>query len=123
MTVNRFSDSARYWRSPLAPGADMLTAEYYDYRGSHYVAEAGSVPVINPGELHTGARAVDAGWRYRVFYLPVEFVQSIASEVSGRAEPLPWFPAEIIRDGDLARRLALAHRALEAGGDPLAAET
>jgi AraC-like DNA-binding protein len=147
MTLNRFSDSARYWRSPLAPGADMLTAEYhdhsftphwhdaytvpvieagaecYDYRGSHYVAEAGSVPVINPGELHTGARAVDAGWRYRVFYLPVEFVQAVASEVSGRAEPLPWFPADIIRDGDLARRLALAHRALEAGTDPLAAET
>ncbi len=35
------------------------------------------MPVINSGELHTGARAVDAGWRYRVFsYLPVEFVQS-----------------------------------------------
>ena len=109
MTLNRFSDSARYWRSPLVPGADMLTAEYhdhaftphwhdaytvpvieagaerYDYRGSNYVAEAGSVPVINPGELHTGARAVDAGWRYRVFYLPVEFVQAVADEVAGRA--------------------------------------
>ncbi|TCK42927.1 AraC family transcriptional regulator [Paraburkholderia sp. BL8N3] len=147
MTAHRFSDSARYWRSPLAPGADMLTAEYhdhsftphwhdaytvpvieagaecYDYQGSHYVAEAGSVPVINPGELHTGARAVDAGWRYRVFYLPVEFVQQLAGEISARSEPLPWFPTDIIRDGDLARRLALAHRALEAGADPLAAET
>ncbi len=109
MTATRFSNSARYWRSPLVPGADMLTAEYYDhaftphwhdaytvpvieagaeqydYRGSNFVAEAGSVPVINPGELHTGARAVDLGWRYRVFYLPVDFVQSVADEVAGRS--------------------------------------
>ena len=36
-------------------------------------------------------------------------------EVSGAREPLPWFPAEIIRDPDLARRLALRASALEAG--------
>jgi AraC-like DNA-binding protein len=146
MTAIRFSNTARYWRSPLLPGADMLTAEYYDheftphwhdtytipvieegaecydYRGSKYVAEAGSVPIINPGELHTGARAMDVGWRYRVFYLPVDFVQSIANEVAGRAQPMPWFPVEIVRDADVARRVQCAHRALEAGDDPLAAE-
>ncbi|WP_250451977.1 AraC family transcriptional regulator [Caballeronia sp. ATUFL_M2_KS44] len=149
MNAPRFSNAARYWRSPLVPDADMVTAEYYDheftphwhdaytvpvieagaecydYRGSRYVAEAGSVPVINPGELHTGARAVDAGWRYRVFYLPVPFVEGIAREMSPRAAS-PWFAAEIIRDADLARRLVIAHRALENAGDradPLAAET
>src|SRR6187402_455337 len=143
MTATRFSNTARYWRSPLLPDADMLTAEYYDheftphwhdaytipvieegaecydYRGSKYVAEAGSVPIINPGELHTGARAVDVGWRYRVFYLPVDFVQSVADEIAGRAQPMPWFPADIVRDADVARRVQRAHQALEAGGDPL----
>ena len=152
MNAPRFSNAARYWRSPLVPDADMVTAEYYDhefaphwhdaytvpvieagaecydYRGSRYVAEAGSVPVINPGELHTGARAVDAGWRYRVFYLPVPFVENLAREMSGRATAAPWFAAGIIRDTDLARRLVAAHRALERAGqaasaDPLAAET
>jgi AraC-like DNA-binding protein len=146
MTAARFSNSARYWRSPLVPGADMLTAEYYDhaftphwhdaytvpvieagaecydYRGSKYVAEAGSLPVINPGEVHTGARAVDLGWRYRVFYLPVDFVQSLADEVAGAMQPMPWFATDIIRDPDLARRVQLAHRAMETGTDPLAAE-
>jgi AraC-like DNA-binding protein len=146
MTATRFSNAARYWRSPLLPDADMLTAEYYDheftphwhdtytipvieegaecfdYCGSRHVADAGSVPVINPGELHTGARAVDAGWRYRVFYLPVDFVQSIADETAGRAQPMPWFPADIIRDADVARRVQRAHQALEANVDPLAAE-
>jgi AraC-like DNA-binding protein len=146
MTATRFSNSARYWRSPLVPGADMLTAEYYDhaftphwhdaytvpvieagaecydYRGSKYVAEAGSLPVINPGEVHTGARAVELGWRYRVFYLPVDFVQSLADEVAGAVQPMPWFSTDIIRDSDLARRVQLAHQAMEAGADPLAAE-
>lgn len=146
MTAACFSNTARYWRSPLLPGGDMLTAEYYDqeftphwhdaytiavieegaeryhYRGSKYVAEAGSVPLINPGELHTGARAMDIGWRYRVFYLPVDFVQCVANEVAGRTQPLPWFATDIVRDADVARRVHRAHQALEAQDDPLAAE-
>ncbi|VXC29100.1 Transcriptional regulator, AraC family [Burkholderia sp. 8Y] len=153
MSAPRFRNAARYWRSPLVPDADMVTAEYYDhaftphwhdaytvpvieagaecydYRGSRYVADAGSVPVINPGEVHTGARAVDTGWRYRVFYLPVPFVEALARELSPRAAS-PWFAAYIIRDDDLARRLVTAHCALEnltradpLAADPLAAET
>jgi len=167
MHADRFRNAARYWRSPLVPDADMVTAEYYDHEfsphwhdaytvpvrrdaqpaavrpeqvaldardllgevvglaeveGAHHVAEAGSVPVINPGEVHTGARAVDAGWRYRVFYLPVPFVETLARDLSGRPESSPWFPDEIIRDPDLARRLQIAHRLLENGADPLAAE-
>jgi AraC-like DNA-binding protein len=147
MNAVRFRNAARYWRSPLVPGADMVTAEYYDheftphwhdaytvpvieagaecydYRGSHYVAEAGTVPVINPGELHTGARAVDFGWRYRVFYLPPPIVEDLAQEICGRATSSPWFPAGAIHDADLARRLVIAHNALESAADPLAAET
>ncbi|MCG5074578.1 AraC family transcriptional regulator [Paraburkholderia tagetis] len=146
MTVSRFRDFARYWRTPLLPGADLLTAEYHDhaftphwheaytipviedgaecyrYRGALHVAEAGSVPVINPGEVHTGSRAVDEGWRYRVMYVPVDTLHTLASEIAGRAEPLPWFDAEVIRDPDLARRLSRAHRLLEADADRRHAE-
>jgi AraC-like DNA-binding protein len=146
MTSTPFRDSARYWRTPLLPGADMLTAEYHDheftphwhdaytipvieagaeayrYCGSQYVAEAGSVPIINPGELHTGSRAVDAGWRYRVMYVPVDFIHELANDLAGRSQPLPWFDPGVIRDADLAQRLRRAHQLLEAGYDPLAAE-
>ncbi|HEV3432135.1 MAG TPA: AraC family transcriptional regulator [Paraburkholderia sp.] len=138
MTRPTFRDSARYWRSPLLPGADLLTAEYHDheftahwhdaytvpvieegaecyrYSGAHHVAQAGSVPVINPGELHTGARAVDEGWRYRVMYVPVDYLHALANEIAGQAQPLPWFDSEVIRDLDLARRVARAHRLMEA---------
>jgi len=146
MTVTRFRDSARYWRTPLLPGADLLTAEYHDhefsphwhdaytipvivagaegyrYLGTDYVAEAGSVPIINPGELHTGARAIEEGWRYRVLYAPVDFIQQLATDIAGQQQALPWFEPGVIRDVDLAQRLARAHRLLEAQADPLAAE-
>jgi AraC-like DNA-binding protein len=145
MTTTRFRDSARYWRTPLLPGADLLTAEYHDheftphwhdaytipvieagaetyrYLGSRHVADAGSVPIINPGELHTGSRAMDEGWRYRVLYAPVDYLQQLAEDIAGAAQPLPWFDADVIRDIDLARRLSRAHRLLEANDDPLAA--
>ncbi|WP_144137836.1 helix-turn-helix transcriptional regulator [Paraburkholderia sp. BCC1884] len=144
--VHRFQNSARYWRTPLLPGADLLTAEYHDheftphwhdaytipvivagaegyrYRGADYVAEAGGVPIINPGELHTGSKAVEAGWRYRVMYAPVDFIHELASEIAGKPQDLPWFAPGVIRDPDLAVRLARAHRLLEAGDDVLAAE-
>ncbi|POR45906.1 AraC family transcriptional regulator [Paraburkholderia eburnea] len=155
MTRSTFRDSARYWRSPLLPGAELLTAEYHDheftahwhdaytvpvieegaecyrYSGAHHVADAGSVPVINPGELHTGARAVDEGWRYRVMYVPVDYLHALANGIADRPQPLPWFDAEVIRDLDLARRLSRAHRLMEAHAahgltatpaDPLTAE-
>ncbi|MFM0594526.1 MULTISPECIES: helix-turn-helix transcriptional regulator [Paraburkholderia] len=144
--AHRFQNSARYWRTPLLPGADLVTAEYHDhefaphwhdaytipvivagaegyrYRGAYHVAEAGTVPIINPGELHTGSKAIEAGWRYRVIYAPVDFIHDLANEVTGKLQALPWFEPGVIRDPDLARRLARAHRLLEAGGDPLAAE-
>ena len=157
MDEPRFRDRARYWRSPLVPGADILTAEYrehefsphwheayavpvieagaemFSYQGGHYVAEAGTVPVINPGEVHTGSRAMEVGWRYRVFYLPVDFMAALAGEIASAPLPMPWFPADVIRDPDLAVRVARAHRLLEGitgaedggslRGDPLAAET
>ncbi|WP_027804057.1 helix-turn-helix transcriptional regulator [Paraburkholderia dilworthii] len=144
--AHRFQNSARYWRTPLLPGADLLTAEYHDhefaphwhdaytipvivagaegyrYRGSNYVAEAGGVPIINPGELHTGSKAVEAGWRYRVMYAPVQFIHALAEEIAGKPQSLPWFAPGVIRDPDLAARLANAHHMLEAGNDALAAE-
>ncbi|TDG07616.1 AraC family transcriptional regulator [Paraburkholderia guartelaensis] len=141
MTDSRFRDSARYWRTPLLPGADLVTAEYnehtfaphwheaytipvieggaecFRYRGTQHVAETGSVPVINPGELHTGSRAVEEGWSYRVMYVPIDFLHELAGEIAGRTQPLPWFDAEVIHDLDLAHRLSRAHRLLEADAD------
>ncbi|RQZ24235.1 AraC family transcriptional regulator [Burkholderia sp. Bp9017] len=143
MSATRLPDSARYWRTPLLPNADLLTATYRDHtfaphwhdaytipvilegaerytcRGSGHVAETGTVPVINPGEVHTGSRATDEGWCYRVSYVPVDYIRALASAIAGRQQDAPWFPSSVIRDPDLAARLALAHRMMEAGSEPM----
>ncbi|MGY2293770.1 AraC family transcriptional regulator [Pseudomonas sp. SDO528_S397] len=140
------ANAVHYWRSPLLPGADLLTATYrqhrfaahwhdtytvsvieagaecYDYCGRRHVADAGCVPVLNPGEVHTGSPAIDGGWRYRVFYLPVEFLQRVMDDVSDRPCPMPWFRDDILRDAELTRRLLVAHRALQCSDDGLGAE-
>ncbi|MGU7779468.1 AraC family transcriptional regulator [Burkholderia sp. PU8-34] len=141
MSAARFRESVRYWRTPLLPDADLVTATYrdhtfaphwhdaytipvieagaerYTYRGAGHVAETGTVPVINPGEVHTGSRATDDGWRYRVCYLPVDFIRSLASAIAGCPQDAPWFPPDVIRDADLAARIAHAHRLMEAGSE------
>ncbi|KFL51507.1 AraC family transcriptional regulator [Burkholderia pyrrocinia] len=141
MSATRLPDSARYWRTPLLPDTDLVTATYRDhtfaphwhdaytipvilegaerftYRGSGHVAETGTVPVINPGEVHTGSRAADEGWCYRVSYMPIEFIRELTSAIAGRPQDAPWFAPDVIRDTDLAARLALAHRMMEAGSE------
>ncbi|VVD62547.1 helix-turn-helix transcriptional regulator [Pandoraea anhela] len=156
-----FRNAPLYWRSSLVPGGDMLTAEYndhtfaphwhdaytfacivagaerYAYRGGEHVADAGSVAIIHPGEVHTGARETDFGWRYRVFYLPVGFVQGVqrqianplANPLAGMSDsvaddaPLPWFGENVIYDAQAMHRLLEAHRLLQVGADPLLAES
>ncbi|MGS0893483.1 AraC family transcriptional regulator [Burkholderia stagnalis] len=141
MSAPRLRDSARYWRTPLLPDADLVTATYRDhafaphwhdaytipvilegaerftYRGNGYVAETGTVPVINPGEVHTGSRAAEEGWCYRVGYMPVEFMRALTGAITGRSQDAPWFAPDVIRDADLAARFALAHRMMEAGSE------
>ncbi|VVD64590.1 HTH-type transcriptional activator RhaS [Pandoraea cepalis] len=152
--IQPFRNAPHYWRSSLVPGGDMVTAEYndhtfaphwhdaytfacivegaerYAYRGGEHVADAGSVAVIHPGEVHTGARETDFGWRYRVFYLPVGFVQGVQRQVTRPLAGLttpgdahPWFGEQVIRDTQAMHRLTAAHRLLQAGADPLLAES
>lgn len=145
--VTRFHDDARYWRTPLLPDAELLTAEYYEqefaphwhegfsipvicagaqsyrYRGELCYAGAGSIAAINPGEVHTGERATDMGWAYRAFYPSAAWMRQLASDIAGRAVDVPWLPDGAIEDVEVALKLAHAHRLLEAGADPVAAET
>lgn len=142
-----FRDDARYWRTPLLPEAELLTAEYYEqefaphwhegfsipviqagaqsyhYRGARCLASVGCIAAINPGEIHTGERASEHGWAYRAFYPSVAWMQQLASDIVGRPGDVPWLPDGVIRDAELAARLAQAHRILEGKADPLVAET
>ena len=139
-------DTARLWRSPLLPDAELLTAQYYAqefsphwhdgfgvpvietgaqtyrYRGARRVAGVGSIAAINPGEIHTGERATDEGWAYRAFYPSVAWMQTLASDMAGHAVGVPWLPDRAIEDAEVAAQLGVAHRLMECGADALAAQ-
>lgn len=140
-------DEARFWRNPVLPDTEMLTARYYAqkfaphwheeyvipiiqvgaqsyrYRGTRFVSGAGSISAINPGEIHTCERASDDGWAYRAFYPTVAWMQALASDIAGRKVDVPVLPGSVIEDVEVAAKLTTAHRLLEIAADPLIAET
>jgi AraC-like DNA-binding protein len=146
LTTASARDHARMWRSPLLPGAELLTAQFYAqefaphwhegfaipviqagaqtyrYRGALCVAGEGSIAAINPGEIHTGERATANGWAYRAFYPSVAWMQGLASDMAGHAVDVPWLPDGAIHDPEVAAQLVAAHHLLEAGADALQAE-
>jgi AraC-like DNA-binding protein len=140
------SDNARFWRSPLLPHAELLTADFYAhvfaphwhdtfsipviqsgaqtyrYRRTLCVAGPSCIAAINPGEVHTGRRATERGWSYRAFYPSVEWMQALAADMGERAAATPWLVDGVIEDAEVSARLTRAHCLLERGGDELAAQ-
>lgn len=143
-----FTDQARFFRSPALPGTELLTARFfrhsfaphwhegyvvavitagaegYRYRGARHVAEPWTLACINPDEIHTGERAADQGWAYRVFYPSAEVMAGLARHISpALGGGLPRLPHQVVRDASLARALARAHLLLETGEDLLEGQT
>jgi len=145
-----FPDEARFFRSPALPGAELLTARFfrhayaphwhegyvvavitagaegYRYRGERHVAGPLTLACINPGEIHTGERAADEGWAYRVFYPSAEMLRELAQSLRGDAFPangLPRLPHSVVKDDVLVQALLRAHVLLESGQDLLEAQT
>ncbi len=83
---------------------------------------AGSIVVIQPGEVHTGHAAIAGGWSYRMFYPDAALLQKAASEVAGR-RLLPCFPKPVLQDKQLAECLSRLHIVLETSTDQLERES
>jgi AraC-like DNA-binding protein len=153
---SHFADEARFFRSSALPGAELLSARFfrhafsphwhegyvvavitagaegYRYRGARHVAGPLTLACINPDEIHTGERAADEGWAYRVFYPPAELLRDLAASLHARsfadgagksARGLPRLPHSVVRDDTLACALLHAHILLESGQDLLEAQT
>lgn len=135
-------EQTKLWRLPHLDNVELLYATYirqnfarhahdgfplgvvergalgYHYRGANVVAPAGSVAVINPGEPHTGHAVADTGWTYRMFYLDTTVLQQAASQVADRPRGIPFFPAGVIWDDELAHLLWQLHYTLETFDPP-----
>lgn len=88
-------------------------AERYRYRGAEHLAAAGSFALLNPDEVHTGSKASEQGWRYRVFYPHPGQLQGLLAELELPHGSAPMFHGSVHRDADLVGALLRLHRLLE----------
>jgi len=131
-------DQARLWRAPSLPGTDILRATYVrqafrphahaEYAigiieqgaqsvrlgGSRQIFVAGTLALINPGEVHTGQAQTDSGWAYRMLYPPVA---TVLAALGGKSPPV--FRTASVNDPALYHGFLALHRALEQGSEAL----
>jgi AraC-like DNA-binding protein len=109
---------ARHTHDGFAIGIIEQGAEGFYYRGAEYIAPAGSVVVINPGEVHTGQAVTKAGWTYRMLYPAIPLVQKAMVEITGRPTDIPNFPEPVIQDEYLGQLIRQLHLVLEDPATP-----
>lgn len=88
-------------------------AERYRYRGAEHLAAAGSFALLNPDEVHTGSKASEQGWRYRVFYPHAQQFRELLAELEMPHGSAPMFQGSVHHDADLVAALGQLHRLLE----------
>ena len=137
MTTHTRHEQVKFWRDPQLENLELLRAVYIthtfaphahegfaigvvrsgatatSYRHAHYDMPAGTIIVINPGELHTGEAASQQGWTYRMFYPRAAQLQQISSELAGHPGDIPFFSSPVIHDDYLAELLLQLHLTLE----------
>lgn len=104
---------SRHTHEGFAIGVIERGGEEFYYRGASHIAPAGSVVVINPGELHTGQAVTGEGWSYRMLYPDTSLLQRIATELRGQPGDIPFFPAPVVQDAHLAGIIHHLHLSLE----------
>jgi AraC-like DNA-binding protein len=138
---------ATFWRDPALHNLELLHAHYvthsfaphshegfaigviergaetFAYRRANHVAPAGSIVVINPGEMHTGSALLPDGWSYRMLYPDAHVLQAVASELSGRPRDIPFFAEPVIDDPAVADAILQMHALLETPSTPLERES
>ncbi|GGQ92845.1 AraC family transcriptional regulator [Deinococcus ruber] len=83
-------------------------AQSVQFRTSREVLPAGTLALINPGEVHTGHAQTEQGWTYRMLYPSETLVASVLPGLT-----LPWFKEATVFDGELFQMFQTLHRVLE----------
>lgn len=91
--------------------------ERFRYRGAEHLAPAGTLVLMNPGELHTGRAETPDGWRYRMIYLDEALVEAVTGERGW------WFADATAHDAATARLLSAHLTALWHAPDDLASDS
>jgi len=139
-------ERARFWRLPDLHALEVLHATYlthtfarhthdgfvvaavergveaFYYRGAMRLAPAGSIVVVEPGEMHTGHAGSRLGWTYRVLYPEAALLQRAAVALGGSPDHVPSFPA-VIEDPALYASFQQLHATLDGSTTALERES
>ncbi len=114
---------ARHAHDYYVIGVIEAGVQSFAYRGAQQITPMGDVFVIHPGEAHTGEAVSPGGYTYRTLYPTAPLLQRACSDIAGCEQGVPFFPAPVIHDGEVARCLHDLHLALTTGVTPLERET
>jgi AraC-like DNA-binding protein len=137
------ADAATMWSPTTAPGLLLLRANYrrqrfarhthgeyvvgvnaagahsFFCRGAQHEVPGGSIALVNPEDVHTGANLGNAVWDYQGFYVDPTWLRDRWRELAGTDEA-PMFRRSVVFDLELSGALAQLHCKLAQPGDPLA---
>ncbi|WP_339480900.1 MULTISPECIES: helix-turn-helix transcriptional regulator [unclassified Pseudomonas] len=140
-------EKTRFWQASSLGGVELLRAQYlqqrftphvhegyvftviesgaqrFRHRGSEHIAPIGSMVLINPDELHTGATAHRQGWRYRGFYPTLEHLAGILEELELVLCGSPRFSTSVLYDPQVSFAFSHVHRLAEQGACALQQQT
>ena len=122
---------ARYIRHRFSPHAHQTFAiavitygvEAFELGRASHAAPAGTLALVNPGEVHTGQAGDARGWQYRVFYPSAAIMQRAATLVADKPQSVPYFPKAVVQDPVVAEALLQLHHTLENSSSPLERES
>jgi AraC-like DNA-binding protein len=94
-------------------------------RGRRFVADPGTVATMDPGEVHHGGAAAEAGWSQRMLYVPGSLIAELLEDVLDRPPPSGalHFRDCFRREPAVALAFQRLHRVLERGGERLVRES
>ena len=139
-------EQARFWRAQDLGNLEVLQASYtkhsfarhtheefmigviegggcaFYYRGDTHIALAGSIVLINPGEVHDGSGAETARLAYRALYPAVDVLQHVASEFAGKRQSVPYFTIPVVQDEQVSVLLRSLLESLETPASTLERE-
>jgi AraC-like DNA-binding protein len=95
----------RHMHDTYAVGLTLRGVQQFWCRGSIHRSTAHHAIVIAPGEVHDGESGAEGGYAYRMFYLPVDFVERILHDACGMVSARIDGPSPLRADAVVADRL------------------
>jgi AraC-like DNA-binding protein len=134
MKLSTRPNQAKFWREPEFAGAELLKATYrthrfpphthdefafgviergaqayLDGRRQRIIMPEGTICVINPGHLHEGRPATEAGWDYRMLYMPTAGLIGLLKDDGEDFPRTLYFPETVIDDPQTMQLIREAH--------------